>query len=339
MMLGNNFFQPNDPLIKISLSQLTMLIAQPTAQQKEKYFQFRSVHSINPEKTTEVLYLLPYWVVGVFNPPLRQNENFGMASCIVLSIDQLASKQLLVNQLKKRFKNDDRISIIYSQPDGNGINMIFKLSTPCYDANKYQLLWFKFANRFFNEYNISQSLNYNLSNVCLPHFIGYDPDVIYNEKALAIQLNEIDYDDNLSSEDYQPFFKKIKKSQDIVYKDNLHAPPLSPEQLIEIKKKLGIAHRSTGKRKEFQKRMENFLHQLQEKFNQHQLIINHVEKGDHRLKIFFSDKFNTQLEYKINIFFEGNTFYFTRPATSDTQLNDTFHSAIIILRQIISKGY
>lgn len=210
--LGRNIRQPNDPLEKITLRQLSDKIKNPDPGFVGFINQLREVQTIDERKYRELKTRLPYAVAAVFNPPYRKIENFARTDYFILDIDHLSDKEINLNALAEKFKTDPRIVLSFRSPSADGLKLFFKLSSPFYDHGKYSLFYKVFARKFAMDYSLDQVVDKRTSDVSRACFVSYDPELWYNPNAESVNPDKyVNFEDQLQIDELSQTLKEEEK--------------------------------------------------------------------------------------------------------------------------------
>jgi tetratricopeptide (TPR) repeat protein len=195
MQLGNTITQRDDRLSFISPDELFRRIKTPTEADRILVGRLRLVRSIDPKQYAVLKKQLPYIVCGVFNPPFRRTENFGLCEYFMVDIDHISEKSLVLDVVKERVTKDPRTLLCFVSPSEDGLKILFRLSEKCYDAGKYSLFYKCFVNAFSQQYGLEQALDARTSDVSRACFLSYDPEAYYNPDAEAVSIADyVDFD-------------------------------------------------------------------------------------------------------------------------------------------------
>ena len=251
---GKNIKERNDQLQTLNVERLYRGLVNPKQEIVSKINQLRKVQTVSKESYRRQKTNLPYVCCGIFKPPHRRTENFAHISHFILDIDHLSEKQLDINTLREKLKQDPRVELIFVSPGGDGLKLFFRLSEKCFDPGKYSTFYRAFATAFAHQYNIDQVVDKVTSDVTRACFISYDPDAYFNPNPETIDINKyIDFE-NISAiaemekeyERQQAELKKVKKEQKPEDTNTEETPKVSKDikieedKLLEIKKKLGV---------------------------------------------------------------------------------------------------
>jgi tetratricopeptide (TPR) repeat protein len=195
MLLGNNITQRDDRLSFISPDELYRRIRTPEETDRILVGRLRLVRSIDPKQYAVLKKQLPYIVCGVFNPPFRRTENFGLCEYFMVDIDHISEKSLSLEVVKERVTKDPRTLLCFVSPSEDGLKILFRLSDKCYDAGKYSLFYKCFVNAFSQQYGLEQALDARTSDVSRACFLSFDPEAYYNPNAETVNIADyVDFD-------------------------------------------------------------------------------------------------------------------------------------------------
>lgn len=212
--LGKNIRQAGDPLEKISLKNLCERIKNPHPGFIGFITQLRQVQSIDTRRYRELKTRLPYVVAAMFNPPYRKIENFARTDYFILDIDHISEKEIDIEQLSAKIKNDPRIALMFRSPSGDGLKLFFKLRNSFFDAGKYSLFYKVFAKKFAAEYGLDQVVDNRTSDVSRACFVSYDPGAWYNPDPDVIKQKKfINFEDEIQISEITHLLKEEEKEK------------------------------------------------------------------------------------------------------------------------------
>lgn len=236
---GNNIVSHNDPLRKISVTELYRLVTNPTADLASAVQQIRTVLSINPKKYPELKRNLPYVTCGLFNPPYRRISNFAAIGCMFIDIDHLSQYQVNPEELKSRLKTDPRILMAFCSPSADGLKLLFKLSQKMYDPAKYSMAYKLFIAQFAKQHNLVNIIDRVTSDVTRATFISVDPNAYFNPWAEPVPLHQlINYDSPVQVNSALNQIKEFEKSLPPENKKSKEKNVLPSDILQKIKETL-----------------------------------------------------------------------------------------------------
>ena len=258
--LGKNITTPNDPLVKVAVSNVWQALRNPRQETLSLIRQLRIVRAIDLKRYNVLKRQLPYLVCGAFSPSCRRSENFAYIEYFMLDIDKIVEKGWTVNELKQRFVKDERTVLCFVSPSEDGLKLLFKLEEKCYDKGLFSVFYKAFSWQFARQYGIEQVIDFQTCDVTRACFVSYDPDAYYNPNATPVSLNNYITQDNPAalfdlkkelekkgdSENPQPQQKEAKADVDAEVIQNIKAilnpaaqkqakkPVYVPEELNEI---------------------------------------------------------------------------------------------------------
>lgn len=272
ILFGHNITAPNDPLAKVPVANVYHALKNPKPETQAQIRHLRLVRAIDAKRYSVLKRQLPYLVCGIFAPPFRRGENFAYIEYFMLDIDHITDKQLIVNNLKSRLMQDDRVVLCFVSPSEDGLKVLFRLSERCYDKGLFSLFYRVFAQQFARQYQIEQVIDKQTCDVTRACFVSYDPEAYYNPDAEKINLNGyVSTDDPLAMFDLKHELEKkpendvqvetpkdVKQDVDADIMRNIKAilnpkamqrpekPVYVPEQLNEIMDELRAYISQTG---------------------------------------------------------------------------------------------
>ncbi len=188
IMFGTNIQSADDPLKKMTESELFHCVTHPDTWLEARIRQLRVAYQIAPKQYAEQKRTLSYVVCGIFNPAYRRTENFGYIEDFIIDIDHLSSKGLSVSQVKECVLSDDRVLMAFSSPSEDGLKVMFKLSERCYDAGLFSVFYKEFLRRFSEQYQLEQVADKRTSDVTRACFCSVDADAYYNSNCTPIDM-------------------------------------------------------------------------------------------------------------------------------------------------------
>lgn len=189
-MAGTSITKVNDRLHKVDERYLYSKLRNPKPEIQALIRHLRIIAQISPHSYSVQKKTLPYIVCGIFNPPYRKKDNFAYTDCFILDIDHLSSKGLQLQEVRKTIQSDDRVSMIFTSPGGDGLKILFHLQDRCTDSNLFSLFYKAFAIQFSRLYDIEQVIDQKTSDVSRACFISVDPDVYYNPHSQLINIHQ-----------------------------------------------------------------------------------------------------------------------------------------------------
>ena len=242
VFIGKSITTVNDPLVKMPLTELIARIRNPKPEFVERLKQIRITQSIDGNRYKELKKSLPYFTCGNFHPCVRRKENFASISLFVIDLDHLLANDFDVDELKIRLKTEEQLFAFFLSPSGDGLKLIFQLSTQIKDASLFQAFYKIFAQKLAIKHNLNSCIDLKTSDVTRACFISHDPDAFINEAALHVYI-----EDFISTNDFEQAEMELKEAEKfareiIKTRDNSDSQ-LTDDILAQIKHKLNPSNR------------------------------------------------------------------------------------------------
>lgn len=190
LQFGMQITALGDPLQPLQVERLYQGITHPKQAFKDFLEQLRTVRSIDEQQYKQLKKQLPYFVCGIFHPPVRRKENFAAIHHFLLDLDHLASAELDRLEVAERLKQAPEVAMCFTSPSGDGLKVMFNLSEPCRDAALFSAFYKLFARRFAERWGLQQAIDFQTSDVTRACFMSYDPQAWYNEQAVPVVLED-----------------------------------------------------------------------------------------------------------------------------------------------------
>lgn len=228
LQAGQSITKTDDQLQKIELDYLFHKIKTPKPDVISKINQLRIVKSINKAQFTTLKKQLPYFVCGIFNPPIRKTENFGYIEYFVIDLDKFGENGYNIEETRKTIEKDQHTVMTFISPSEDGLKIMFRLKDKCYDSGKYSLFYKCFIKSFSMQYNLNPLIDLRTSDVTRACFISFDPMIYYNENANVVDMAKfLDFNNMASISQIQSEFNKIESEN---YKDEVKSP-IDPDKV------------------------------------------------------------------------------------------------------------
>ncbi len=244
--VGRYVTRSDSQLTPLSFSKLFSKIKEPSPEFINIIGQLRTLQTINQAAYREEKKNLPFFTCGSFSPPLRHSANFGSIESLVLDIDHLSEKELAIDQIKNRLKQDTRVVMMFISPGYDGVKVLLQLESPCYDAALYSMFYRRLAQDFSSVHKLEQVIDKRTCDVARACFMSYDPEVYFNPGAQAIKVSDyVDVNNELTLLEQEKEMSHLPeaKAQDRV---KLSSGP-DKETLALIRQKLNPAARPSLK--------------------------------------------------------------------------------------------
>ena len=190
LYLGQSITNPSDILQPITEEQVYLKTQQPDPPVADLLRNLQVIRTIDIRKYTEMKRRLPYLVCGTFNPAVRRTENFAYIDSFIIDIDHITEKGLDISHLREFFKQDERVSLCFLSPSGDGLKLHFHLSEKCYDYGLFSLFYKAFGRKLSEQYGLEQVIDSRTSDVTRACFISFDPQIYYNPCPLAVTIED-----------------------------------------------------------------------------------------------------------------------------------------------------
>ena len=138
---GNNIRSIEENLQKVRVDYLYQCIRVPRTDVAEKIARLRIIKGLDAKMYATQKRELPFFVCGMFTPAFRRKENFAYTEYFVLDIDHVQEKGHDLGELKQRLVSDSRVVLCFISPGQDGLKLMFKLKSRCYDAGIYSIFY------------------------------------------------------------------------------------------------------------------------------------------------------------------------------------------------------
>lgn len=238
LQLGTKITQPGDPLRKLTVEQLYLMISKPKTESADFIQQLRALAAIDERQYRELKKQLPYFVCGIFQPAIRRKEHFATIKYFILDLDHLSRANVGIEGLHGQLREDDRVMLYFSSPGGDGLKVLFQLSEECRDAGQFSAFYKVFARRIGEQYGLLGVIDPQTHDVTRACFLSADPNTYYNPLAtpvdMAAYLKNLDFEDAVEEIRESEKILKTQAPASIVR----DTPELDSEILSRIKLRL-----------------------------------------------------------------------------------------------------
>lgn len=250
---GNNIRSTEENLQKVRVDYLYQCIRVPRTDVAEKIARLRIIKGLDAKMYATQKRELPFFVCGMFTPAFRRKENFAYTEYFVLDIDHVQEKGHDLGELKQRLVSDSRVVLCFISPGQDGLKLMFKLKSRCYDAGIYSIFYKLFASMFSKQYNLQQVIDDRTCDVSRACFMSIDPDVYYNPVAELVDWEQI-----VNEQNSMALFENVKQVEEEQHqlgkkceKDELVSNEPGAETMQRIKSLLNPARAKKEKIKEY----------------------------------------------------------------------------------------
>lgn len=228
LQLGTKITQPGDPLQKITVEQLYQMVHKPKMESADFIQQLRTLAAIDERQYRELKKQLPYFVCGIFQPPIRRKENFALIRYFILDLDHLSSAGLDPALLREQLLLDLRVALCFTSPGGDGLKVMFRLEEDCRDAAMFSAFYKVFARQFGEQYSLLSSIDLQTHDVTRACFLSADPEAFFNPipdpVSMADYLKNLNFDDAVAD---------IREAEQILRTQAIQRPPTSESPSLD----------------------------------------------------------------------------------------------------------
>ncbi|MBK8652943.1 MAG: hypothetical protein IPN20_03235 [Haliscomenobacter sp.] len=243
LQLGLKITQPADPLEKITLERLFLGLSKPKQEFRDLILQLRTVAALDTARYRELKKQLPYFVCGIFQPPVRRKEHFAAIRYFIIDLDHLAGAGVQMEELRQRLKEMEEVALVFASPGGDGLKVLFRLEEDCRDAAMFSAFYKVFAHRFAERFGVQGAIDLRTHDVTRACFMSYDPETYFNPLSALVKmedyLKELDYDQ--AREDVREAEKALAAAATARPQDEEKGPALDDEILRRIKERINPA--------------------------------------------------------------------------------------------------
>jgi hypothetical protein len=211
LQLGTKITQLGDPMRNITLEQLHTMVSRPKPASADFIQQLRVLAAMDERQYRELKKQLPYFVCGIFQPPVRRKEHFATIAYFMLDLDHLAAAGMAVEALCGRLREDRRVAMYFLSPGGDGLKVMFKLAEPCRDAAMFSSFYKIFARHFGEQYGLLGVIDIQTHDVTRACFLSADRDAYFQPAAEEVRM-----DDFLKNLDYEEAEADIRQAEKVL---------------------------------------------------------------------------------------------------------------------------
>lgn len=238
LSVGSNLTSQTDSLKKVKVDYLYHSLRNPKPVISTKIAQLRIIRNLDAKQYAFLKRQLPYFVCAMFNPPFRRTENFAYTEYFVLDIDHIYEKEMNLKDIREKIQSDTRVLMCFLSPSEDGLKVLFRLKTRCYDSGIYSLFYKLFLKEFSAKYGLEQLIDERTCDVCRACFISIDPNAYYNPNAEAIDMDiYIGADANTLFELNSVLKKEMKDQNQTHVKKDVNPDP-NNDVMKQIKERL-----------------------------------------------------------------------------------------------------
>ena len=250
LQFGKSITTSGDSLQPLTVERLYHALVNPKQEFRDKIEQLRMVRSLDEKQYRELKKQLPYFVCGLFHPPVRRRENFASIEYFMLDLDHLAEAKLERQMLQERMKEAPEVVLCFTSPSADGLKLMFRLSEPCRDSALFSAFYKLFARRFAEKWGLLEAMDMQTSDVTRACFLSVDPDAFYQPEAQPVEIQgfipELDF--GKAEKDIREA-EKVIKAQRAEDKKAMEGP--ADDILQRIKQKLNPSARPPKEKQYF----------------------------------------------------------------------------------------
>ena len=245
---GKAITQAGDPLQKITVEEMFRRIRQSKPVFQDRIEQLRAIKTLDERQYRELKKGLPYFVCGLFHPPVRRRENFAEIGHFLLDLDHLSAAEMPVQTLALRLTGLPEIEMCFTSPGGDGLKLLFRLREPCRDSALFSAFFKVFARRFAAEHQLEQVIDLSGSDVSRACFVSFDPYAYYQPEAQAVDLESY-----LPRHDFEQAERIVREAEKTMTPPPIVRADREPDQdvLQKIRQKLNPGARPSPRPKQY----------------------------------------------------------------------------------------
>ena len=185
---GNNIQQSHTEVLKpIGLFALYERI-RGNLELREEVERLRKVAAIDKSAYQRVKTRLPYFCCSTFENGIRKGDQFQSVTCFVMDIDKLPYDQ--IDSMKSDLRNDPRVKMLFVSPGGQGIKVIFELTTACTSLKEYSDFYKTFSYHIMEAFKLQSYLDTTTCDATRVSFLSFDEDAYYNTMNEPVFLKD-----------------------------------------------------------------------------------------------------------------------------------------------------
>jgi len=130
---------------------------------------------------------LPYFCLGEFRANVRKKENLSSIEALVIDIDGCEAG--ILEDLKRKLRNDSEVLFTFTSPSGNGLKVVVTFDRCVTDPDEYARIFKAYVTSFSLKYDIEvDTSGSDCSRAC---FFSHDPDLFYNQDNQPLNVDEM----------------------------------------------------------------------------------------------------------------------------------------------------
>lgn len=95
-----------------------------------------------------------------------------------------------ITLLRRKLEATPQVLALFASPGGDGLKVLFRLKTPCFDAGLYAAFYKLFARQFAQQHQLEDIIDYVTSDVSRACFVSWDEAAWLNPAPQAVDMEE-----------------------------------------------------------------------------------------------------------------------------------------------------
>ncbi len=249
LQYGTCITQADDSLKKVDAERIFRGITSPKLHLRQQVERLRRVRAMDPRQYARLKKELPYFVCGIFHPPVRRKEHFSAIRYFMVDLDHFAEAELDLEVAFAKMRDDPRLVMAFRSPGGDGLKLMFQLAQNCLDAALYSLFYKAFIGKLAAQYGLERVIDTRTHDVTRACFLSVDEQAFFRPEAEAVILTDyFDPDQPNAQRSVRKAHRELKKEAPERKKRDVESDPLTDEVLLKIRQKLNPNFRPRPKK-------------------------------------------------------------------------------------------
>lgn len=262
---GTNCKEVDAKLSTITLSELAQMIGDTSGPLVKETNFLRTIRKYSSERYRAMKTRLPFVSCSMFNNGKRGYNSFIQSVGWIIDLD--GTDGVAAAKLEK-IVTDERVTLTFISPSGQGIKLLFLFESPVRDARAYSEAYKVFANHLAMDYDIAEVIDRKNSDVSRICFLCHDEKYVYKPEAIRIDIN-----------DYIP---ETIVPLEIIKTDKIELPE---DKYRDILKKLGTRPKLIEKKPYVPQQLLEQRELITSLLEQHEIQVTEIEEIQYGLKI------------------------------------------------------
>jgi hypothetical protein len=311
------------PLEAITMRNLAPKFSDKTL--KVTIDQLRKLKNIDKTSFDFLKRKLPYFIGAEFKDNFRCSENFCQVNFLIIDIDAFGDAKK-IEHLKQTICKDARVKLAFISPSGNGLKILFQLSSPIFSLKQYSNFYQIFSRNFAKQYAIENYVDFSTNDATRICFLSYDENVFYNNYATNLAV-DVYSDTRFPFTDEVENHNRVDKSV-TTKQDN---PNISAQTYAEILKTLKPKTLKKQKKYTVPAPLKALKEILPTHFHKHKINLLNIDEINYGLKLKIGD---TNLFTIINIYYGKNGFSVVKNPSKNT-IEPLENASVLIIENLI----